>query len=134
LADVIAFTRGEHNFPHFEARDDSYSAIGSMLTSDVQYVEIWCLRILAWIEDVSAGRSTRESWEGNSWSAELTAKGLHLQDHFSDDWQGDYALAEAHDIVLKYLTFLAPGPGQKETAIAEWEAETGRSHPCRGHI
>ena len=105
-----------------------------MLTSDVQYVEIWCLRILAWIEDVSAGRSTRESWEGNSWSAELTAKGLHLQDHFSDDWQGDYALAEAHDIVLKYLTFLAPGPGQKETAIAEWEAETGRSHPCRGHI
>ena len=94
-----------------------------MLTSDVQYAEIWCLRILAWIEDLLAGRSDRQEWDGNSWSAQLTSGGLHLQDHFSGDWQGDYSLAEAHDIVLKYFAFLKPGSTEREAAIVEWEAD-----------
>jgi hypothetical protein len=131
--ELISFHRGEHGAPGFMVADDSYSALGSMLTSDVQNVESWCRDLLAMIERIRGG-AAQESWQGNSWSATLSAAGLHLQDLYSDDWQGDHSLDDAHSVVLKYLDFLAPGAGRKSAVVMEWESKNGRRHPCRDHM
>ena len=134
MTETFTFLRDQYNGPDYRVLDDAYSALGSMLVSDVQNDTLWCLRILGWVEDMRSGRPSNDQWGGNSWSAELAPDGLHLQDLYSDDWRGDYSLDEAHDVVLKYFDFLAPGTGEKERAIAAWEAEAGRVHPCRPHL
>jgi hypothetical protein len=79
-----------------------------MLTSDVQNSEVLCLDRLAWIEDVRAGRSPEQTWQGNCWDAAATPGGLTRYDLYSDDSEGHYSLDEANDIVVRYLDFLAP--------------------------
>ena len=52
-----AFARNEHGAPTFQVADDSYGAIGSLLTGDVQAVPAWSLDLLAWVEDVRLQRA-----------------------------------------------------------------------------
>ncbi|WP_329259050.1 hypothetical protein OG417_21890 [Actinoallomurus sp. NBC_01490] len=130
----IAFGRNEHGAPTFEVTDDSYGAIGSLLTSDVQNVPPWSLDLLARVEDVRAGRSAEESWQGNSWGVRITPRGLYLQDLYSD-WSENYPLDAAHDVMIKYWMFLTAGSPNEATAeVNEWEAKAGRAHPCRPHL
>jgi hypothetical protein len=100
--DQIAFTRDEHGAPAFEAVDDSFGAIGSLLTGDVQSVPKWSLDLLAGVEDVRAGRSGEHRWQGNSWDVHIVPDGLELEDLYSDDWAESYPLDFAHDVMLEY--------------------------------
>jgi hypothetical protein len=132
--DVINFTRNEHGAPAFAVTDDSYGAIGSLLTGDVQGVPAWSLDLLAWAEDVRAGRSAERAWQGNSWDVLITPDGLRLQDLYSD-WAGSYPLDVAHDVMLGYWRFLTAGaPDRANAAVAEWETDAGNAHPCRAHL
>jgi hypothetical protein len=131
---VIRFYRGDFNAPSFDVTDDAYSAIGSLMTSDVQNVGGLCLDLLAWAEDLRAGRLEHQSWHGNSWAAEMTPQGVALSDLYSDDWQGNYSLSEAHEVMLTYWNFLSPTNDEKSREMAEWESEFGRVHPCRPHL
>jgi len=135
MTDAIRFFRdAQYNAPSFEATDDAYSAIGSMLTSDIQSIEEWCLLLLSLVEDVKSGQESSQSWEGNSWTADILPGGLHLQDLNSDDWTGDYTLDQAHEVMLAYWNFLIPQPDAKTRAIEKWESDEGRRHPCRPHL
>jgi hypothetical protein len=132
--DRIAFARNEHGAPTFQAGDDSYGAIGSLLTGDVQTVPAWSLDLLAWVEDVRTGRSAEQAWQGNSWDVRITPGGLQLQDLYSD-WSASHPLDAAHDVMIRYWMFLTAGaPDEAGTAVAEWEAKAGREHPCRPHL
>jgi hypothetical protein len=132
--DRIAFARNAHGAPAFEATDDSYGAIGSLLTGDVQTVPAWSLDLLGWVEDVRAGRAAERSWQGNSWDVRITPSGLHLQDLFSD-WSESYPLDTAHDVMIRYWSFLTAGsPDEAAADVGEWEARAGREHPCRPHL
>lgn len=132
--DLIAFTRNEYGAPSFRVTDDSYGAIGSLLTSDVQTVSAWSLDLLAWVEDVRAGRSAEQAWQGNSWDTRITSGGLQLEDLYSD-WTASYPLDVAHDVMIEYWKFLTGGsPDEASSAVAGWEADAGRAHPCRAHL
>ena len=130
----VTFHRDEHGGPAFHPQDDSWSAIGSLMTSDVQNVALWALRLLANVDDVEAGQSDLETWQGNSWQVEITKKGMHLQDLYSDDWTGQHTLPEARAAILTYLKFLLPSNAQRQTELANWEQQEGRQHPSRPAI
>ena len=135
MTDAIRFFRdAEYNAPSFETADDAYSAIGSLMTSDIQAIEEWCLLLLSLVEDVKSGAEESQSWEGNSWTADILPNGVHLQDLHSDDWSGDYTLDQAHEVMLQYWNFLMPDRDGKARAIEKWESEEGRTHPCRAHL
>ncbi|MFD0856278.1 hypothetical protein ACFQ07_28825 [Actinomadura adrarensis] len=134
MTDKLSFFRDQWNGPAFRPADDSYSALGAMLTGDVQNSEALCLDRLAWIEDVRSGRSSEQAWQGNSWDARATSGGLQLYDMYSDDWEGHYSLDEAHDVLIDYLGFLAPGIGADSGPVSQWESESKRPHPCRDHL
>ncbi|MFC5746010.1 hypothetical protein [Actinomadura rugatobispora] len=134
MTEKLSFYRDQWNAPAFRPHDEAYSALGSMLTSDVQNSEILCLDRLAWIEDVRSGRKAEQGWQGNSWDAKATPQGLQLYDLYSDDWEGHYSLEEAHDVLVGYLRFLSPGMGPGSGPVTEWEKEYGRPHPCRDHL
>ncbi len=127
----VTFYRDEYGGPASRPRDDSWSAIGSLMTSDVQNVAVWALRLLAYVDDVEAGRSTIETWQGNSWQVEITKAGVQLQDLYSDDWSGTHTLAEARAVLLEYLRFLLPGADERRGELATWESDAGRGHPSR---
>lgn len=133
MTDRITFSLDERNIPWFKAEDENYGPIGSLLTSDVQNVEPWCLNLLAWIEDVRNGTSKQESWQGNSWGVLIRPAEFSQQDIYSD-WSGSYSLDDAHEVILEYWRFMAPSPAGRSHAIAEWETENGRAHPCRPHL
>ncbi|GIF78439.1 hypothetical protein Asi02nite_79570 [Asanoa siamensis] len=107
---ALTFHRDAHGGPAFTAQDDTYSALGSMLTGDIQNVQTWAETLLAYIDDVESGRSEHESWQGNSWEVEITKSGVHLQDLYSDDWTGTHTLKEARTALQDYLSFLNRAP------------------------
>jgi hypothetical protein len=132
--DPIAFSRNEYGAPAFQLTDDSYGAIGSLLTGDVQNVPAWILDLLAWVEDVREGRSAGQTWQGNSWGLGITPGGLQLQDLYSD-WAESYSLDAGHDVMLRYWMFLTGGsPAEAAAEVQKWEAGAGREHPCRPHL
>lgn len=92
---MISFANGVHGAPDHRFTDESETALGAFLVGDVQTGGDWLLDMLAWAEDVRAGRSPEEDWSGNSWVAEVRPDGLHLFDTLSDDCEGHYALADA---------------------------------------
>ncbi|MDG4820881.1 hypothetical protein O7635_03315 [Asanoa sp. WMMD1127] len=104
------------------------------MTSDVQNVALWALRLLANVDDVEAGQTDLETWQGNSWQVEITKKGMHLQDLYSDDWSGTHSLSEAKAVLLAYLKFLLPSNTQRQSELANWEQQEGRPHPSREAI
>jgi len=130
---VISFLRDESNSPSFDS-DERLSALGSLLTSDVQTEKVWNLNLLAWIDDVRTGRLPEQSWQGNSWLAYITPGGMDLEDLYSDDWRGSYSLDEAQRVLLDYLRFLAPSAVDRARAVADWEEENGREHPLRAQV
>lgn len=130
----ITFARNEYGAPTFHLTDDSFGAIGSLLTSDVQNLPAWSLDLLAWAEDAAAGRLREQSWQGNSWYVRITPDGLHLEDLYSD-WTASYSLGTAHDVTLRYWRFQTGGaPDEARAAVTDWEREAGREHPCRPHL
>jgi len=130
---VITFLRNQFNGPSFDS-DERLSALGSLLTSDVQGVKESNLDLLAWIDDVRAGRLAEQMWNGNSWVAYIRPDGMDLEDLYSDDWQGSYSLDEAQRVALDYLKFLAPSAVDRARAVADWEEENGREHPLRAQV
>jgi hypothetical protein len=132
---MLRFFRDQRfNAPSYESTDDSFTALGSLLTSDVQNVDKWALDLLDAIAQVDAGTSAREEWEGNGWSGEIRPDGLHLQDLHSDDWRGEYTLDVAREVVIDYIRFLRPDAQSRADALARWEADQGRPHPARAEI
>ncbi|MEV4539738.1 hypothetical protein AB0J82_38790 [Asanoa sp. NPDC049518] len=130
----VTFYRDEYGGPAARPRDDSWSAIGSLMTGDVQNVASWALRLLAYVDDVESGRSAGESWQGNSWDVAISKAGVHLQDLESDDWTGTHTLAETRAVLLEYLRFLLPGIEERRGELAAWERDEGREHPSRAAV
>ncbi|MGP4022411.1 hypothetical protein [Actinomadura sp. 3N407] len=130
----IRFFRNELGVVASEPSSPDYSALGSMLTSDVQSDATSCLDVLAWTEDVWHGADTQNSWQGNSWRVVIDERGMHLQDLYSDDWSEDYSFEDAHEVVMAYFGFLRPGREAASTALDTWENEWKRPHPCRAHL
>lgn len=128
---MISFVRSKHNTPDYDFTDESETALGAFLVGDIQTGGDWLLDMLAWLEDVRAGRSSREDWSGNSWVAEVKPDGLHLHDAYSDDWEGHYPLADAIEVMLRYWTFLSThsSGGWKQRQLTEWETRNSRPHP-----
>ena len=129
----VSFGRDQYGAPSFSA-DDAWSAYGAMLTGDVQTDRMWLLDLLAWIEDARSGRLDSQTWQGNSWSVQISAKGVSLDDVYSDDWSGSYSLDDAHQVAMDYLAFLEPTPEGRATAATGWRGRTGRDHPCAAHF
>ncbi|QKG23570.1 hypothetical protein [Actinomadura verrucosospora] len=130
---MIRFVDGPHGAPDYAFTDASETALGAFLVGDVQTAGDWLLDLLAWTEEVRAGRSREEDWSGNSWVAELRPDGLHLFDTLSDDWEGHYALADASEVMLRYWRFLADrsSAGWTQRELTNWEHERSRAHPLR---
>jgi hypothetical protein len=128
---VITFVDGPNSAPEYAFTDESETALGAFLVGDVQTGGDWLLDMLAWTEDVRAGRSLEEDWSGNSWVAEVRPDGLHLFNTLSDDWEGHYALAEAIEVMLRYWAFLAANSsaGWKQRELTKWEQKHSRPHP-----
>ncbi|MEU5881173.1 hypothetical protein [Spirillospora sp. NPDC047279] len=134
MSSKISFMRDQWGGPSFEAVGHHYNALGSMLTSDVQNDTVSCLDNLAWLEEVRQGQAERHGWQGNSWHVLVSKDGMRLEDLYSDDWRETYPLDEAHEIILGYLRFLAPGVDGVNAGLARWEKEYGQTHPCRNHL
>jgi hypothetical protein len=130
---VITFLRDQYNAPRFDS-DERLSALGSLLTSDVQNGKDWNLDLLAWIDDVRTGRLPEQTWNGNSWMVHILPDSFELDDIYSDDWRGKYTLDEAQRVLLDYLRFLAPSAVDRAQAVADWEEENGREHPLRAQV
>lgn len=133
---MISFLVGAGGAPGYDFTDASETALGAFLVGDIQTGGDWLLDMLAWMEDVRAGRSREEDWSGNSWVAEVRPDGLHLFDALSDDWEGHYALADATEVMLRYWAFLADhsSGGWKQRELAKWEEEHSRPHPLGGAL
>jgi hypothetical protein len=130
----LHFYRDSFGGPNYEPCDDSYLALGSLLTSDIQNVDKWALDLLDALVRVQSGTSAAEEWEGNGWAGVIRPSGLHLDDLHSDEWHGDYTLDLARDVTVAYLRFLVPDAADRARSLAEWETWKGRSHPARDDI
>jgi hypothetical protein len=131
---MISFVNDGDGYPSYAFTEESETAFGSFLTSDVQTSGGWLLDFLAWTEDVRVGRVPVESWSGNSWHARIDEEGVHLHDQYTEDWEGHYPLSQAQEILLSYWAFLASGPDWKRAELARWEAGNGREHPLRAGL
>lgn len=120
--------------PRFEPKEDTYSALGSLLTGDIANSNFALLEFLEGIDRVRLGTSTHEEWEGNGWSGDIRPDGLHLQDLHSEDWRGDYSLDLAWNVAMDYLRFLLSDQKARASALERWEAVRGRAHPARGDM
>jgi hypothetical protein len=135
VSDVLRFYRdAATDAPRFETPDDSYSALGSLLTGDIAGSTFGLLEFLEGVELVNTGSAELEEWNGNGWSGAIRSVGVHLQDLHSDDWSGDYSLAFARQIALDYLDFLVVDPRARDEALHRWESRKGRRHPMRDEI
>jgi hypothetical protein len=133
MSTVLRFYR-DGPFHHFEPTDESFSALGSLLTDDVQgSVEI-ALDLLQKVERVRLGITQMETWGGNGWVGEMRATGVHVDDRHSDDWSGDYGIDVVRGAVLDYLRYLVPEPDERIRAVARWEADAGLRHPAHDDI
>jgi hypothetical protein len=121
-------------FHHFEPVDESFSALGSLLTDDVQGSTTITLDLLQKVERVRLGITQIEIWGGNGWVGEMQPTGMHIEDRFSDDWVGNYSLDVTKNAVMDYLRYLAPSSEERNAALARWEADAGHEHPAHNDI
>lgn len=132
---MLRFYRDERSgVPCFVPADDTYSALGSLMTGDIGNSGFGLLELLEGIELVRLDQSPREEWEGNGWAGAIRPDGLHLEDLHSDDWRGQYDLQTARAVSLAYLRFIVPESEARARVLARWEAANGHPHPARDNI
>jgi hypothetical protein len=124
----IEFYWNDRGIADYRTTDPRLDCLGMWLTGDIQSVHETCLDLLADLEDIAAGRKEHESWEGNAWAAELSPKGVDLQNLWRDVLKAHYPLQETRRVVAQYWRLLANDP-DRSRAVAEWEQENGRQHP-----
>ena len=130
----IRFFTSSLGTPNSQSQDKSWTAFGSLMTSDVQGVAITLMDLLDAVDSVRAGRSGSEPIGGNSWDGTVDTKGLHLQDMHSDDWTGSYTREEPHEGMHARWDHLSPSTDAKLADVQEWEELANRNHPCRSDL
>ncbi|MGN9812320.1 hypothetical protein ACTMSW_23560 [Micromonospora sp. BQ11] len=126
----IEFFRDSQGYVEFRA-EPRLKRLGMWLIDDVQGVHDTCLDLLADLEDIANGRKETGSWEGNAWTAELSAEGVDLQNLWRDVLRAHYPLSETRRVVERYWRLLAQSADRGPT-VSRWEERNGRRHPHPG--
>jgi uncharacterized protein YacL (UPF0231 family) len=132
--DSIEFLRDRYGAITGRTETGHFNELGSWLVTDIQEYSPDCLLVLARLEDVRSGRSALEEWNGNAYSVKVTPGGVEVDCVHTDDPATSYSYEDAHSVALKYWEFIAPEVDDKNRALAVWENENARQHPCRPHL
>ncbi|GII20412.1 hypothetical protein [Planosporangium mesophilum] len=134
MSEPIEFFRDEDGFILPPTSNPHFRGIGSWLASDIQTYAPDSLDVLARVEDVRSGRSSFGEWEGNSGCTRFTPTDVTVESLGPRGGETTYTHEEAHSAMLGYWHFLTPTEESKKRALATWEGENEREHPCRPHL
>ena len=134
MTDSIEFYYDQFGTPDFRVADDHYFNLGAWLTGDIQSYAPDCLELLATVEDLRAGRTPMEDWEGNAYHVRMTAGDVVLVNLHVPDQATTYSVDDTHAALLSYWNFLTSDPADKVRFLRDWEKDAGRTHPCHAHL
>lgn len=142
---TVSFFTDDSGSPYYRADSDHYVPLGLWLIMDLSSSYSRCLGLLSMVDDVAAGRSASEEWEGEGFDATITKAGVALRDNYQPSRRGRYSLDEVRAAAEDYWSYLRgrgeggairsfrPDLPEYLADLLMWEQEWG-PHPYRGRL
>jgi hypothetical protein len=143
---TLRFFISELGSPRYAVDEDRFIPLGMWLVMDLGSDPTMGLDALAMLDDVVAGRSASETWEGEGFDVTFTLQkvevvGIHVEA------RAEYSLPETREAVEQYWGFASRLPENPDTerllrpdlpywqaSLLDWERIWKRSHPYRGRL